>query len=130
MCRNLGSMRQTPLETAEYNAYIHYVRKDASIMIDGTYSVEVESPLGRKQGTVAIRTEGEVAHAEIDAPLVGKQKIDGRAEGNRFSAKGEFKIMLVGKVSYSLEGEVKGDELHVSIDSSKGAFKLVGTRVK
>ena len=99
-------------------------------MIDGTYSVEVDSPLGRKQGTVAIRTEGEVARAEIDAPLVGKQNIEGRVEGDRFTAKGEFIIMLVGKVSYSLQGEVKGDELHVSIDSSKGAFNLVGTRVK
>ena len=97
-------------------------------MIDGTYNIEVDTPFGRKQGTVAIRTEGDVAIADIDAPVVGKQHVEGRAEGDRFTSEGEFKIKLVGKVTYSLQGEVVGDDLNISIDSSKGSFQLAGKR--
>ena len=84
-------------------------------MIDGTYQVEIDAPLGRKTGLVVIRTDGGAAIADIDAPFIGKQ--------------GTFKLKLVGKVSYALDGQVIGDELHISIDSSKGSFELTGARI-
>ena len=39
-------------------------------MIDDTYSVEVDSPLGRKQGKVALRVDGSKVIADIDAPVM------------------------------------------------------------
>lgn len=97
-------------------------------MIDGTYRIEVSTPLGRKPGTVSLRTNGSTVMASIDAPLVGKQRAEGRVEGNRISAEGAFKVKLMGKVSYALEGEVVGDELRISIASSKGTFEITGIR--
>lgn len=98
-------------------------------MIDGTYQVEIDAPLGRKTGLVVIRTDGSAAIADIDAPFIGKQRIEGRADGDSFTAEGTFKLKLVGKVSYALDGQVIGDELHISIDSSKGSFELTGARI-
>lgn len=98
-------------------------------MIDGTYRIEFDTPLGRKEGTVVLRTDGDVVFADIDAPLLGKQHGEGHVDGDTFTAEGSGKIKLVGKVNYALKGEVEGPDLHVDIQSSKGDFKLEGTRI-
>lgn len=97
-------------------------------MIDGTYTIQVDTPFGKKPGKVVLRTEGDVVHADIDAPVVGRQQAEGKVDGDTFTAKGTFKIMLMGKIAYSLRGEVKGDDISIVIDSSKGQFNLTGVR--
>lgn len=98
-------------------------------MIDGTYTIKVDTPFGRKDGTIALRADGGVLLADIDAPIVGKIRIEGHAEGDKFTAQGSGKIKLVGKIDYALKGEVAGDELLIHIDSNKGEFDLKGVRV-
>ena len=97
-------------------------------MIDGTYKIKVDVPFGRKDGTVILRTDGDVVTADIDAPVVGKQHVEGHAEGDTFTAQGSGKIKLMGKIDYSLKGKVSGDKLSIDIDSNKGEFKLEGVR--
>ena len=97
-------------------------------MIDGKYNIEVDVPFGRKEGTVDLRTEGDTAIADIDAPIVGRQHVEGHADGDTFTADGSGKVKFVGKVDYTLTGEVKGDDLHIDINSNKGDFKLDGKR--
>ena len=98
-------------------------------MIDGTYNIEFNTPLGRKNGTVVLRTEGDVVFADIDAPIIGKRHGEGRVDGNTFAAEGSEKIKLAGKINYNLKGEISGDDLYIDIQSNKGAFKLQGTRI-
>lgn len=97
-------------------------------MIDGTYKIQVDVPFGRKDGTIVLRTQGDTVFADIDAPIVGKQHVEGRAQGDTFTAEGSGKIKLVGKVDFTLKGMVSGDDLHIDIDSNKGEFKLDGVR--
>ena len=97
-------------------------------MIDGTYKIKVDVPLGRKEGTIVLRTEGGTVFADIDAPMIGKQHVEGLAEGDTSSAQGSGKIKLVGKIDYALKGEVKGDNIHLDIQSNKGEFKIDGVR--
>jgi len=98
-------------------------------MIDGTYKIMVDSPLGRKEGTIVLKAEGDVLYADVDAPVVGKQKMQGRVDGDTFTAQGSTKILFVGKINFTLNGEVSGDDLHVDIQSNKGDFKLEGVRL-
>ena len=97
-------------------------------MIDGTYKIEVGVPFGRKTGTVVLRTQGDTAVADIDAPIVGKQHVEGRAECDTFTAQGSGKIPLVGTIDYTLNGEVSGNDLVINIQSNKGDFQLRGIR--
>ena len=97
-------------------------------MIDGTYRIQVDVPFGRKEGTVVLRTEGDAVLADIDAPVVGKQHIEGKASGDTFTAEGSGKIKLMGKIDYTLEGEVSGDDLRIDIHTNKGELKLEGVR--
>lgn len=98
-------------------------------MIDGTYKIEVDVPFGRKSGTVILHTQGDAAVADIDAPIVGKQHVEGRVEGDTFTAQGSGKIALVGAIDYTLNGEVSGDNLIINIQSNKGELQLRGIRV-
>lgn len=97
-------------------------------MIDGTYNIKIDVPFGRKSGTVVLRSEGEAAFADIDAPVIGKQHVEGHVQGNTFTAEGSGHIKLVGDINYTLSGEVSGNDLHIHIESNKGEFELEGTR--
>lgn len=97
-------------------------------MIDGTYKINVDVPFGRKDGTIVLRTEGDAVIADINAPVVGEQHVEGHAEGDKFTAQGSGKIKLVGKVDYSLEGEVTGDKLLMQIKTNKGDLEIEGVR--
>ena len=100
-------------------------------MVDGTYKIEIDTPFGRKPGTVTLQSDGDKVLADIDAPMIGQQHAAGELVGeNEFAAQGTFKIKLIGKVDYSLHGNVVGDDIHVSIESSKGNFELDGRRVQ
>ena len=98
-------------------------------MIDGTYNIKIDVPFGRKEGTIVLRTQGDTVFADIDAPLIGKAQVQGKSDGNTFTAEGSGKIKLVGKVDYTIKGEVSGDTLHLDIHSTKGDFKIEGMRV-
>ena len=99
-------------------------------MIDGTYEIAIDTRMGSKVVTVAAHTEGDTVVGEINAPIVGKQRIVGRVEGeDAFSAQGTIRLMLVGKIDYALHGQVTGNLLRATVKSSKGDFELTGTRV-
>lgn len=98
-------------------------------MIDGTYRVKVDVPFGRKDSTVVLRSEGDVVYADIDAPLIGKKQMQGKVEGDTFTAQGSGKIKLVGTVDFTLKGKVVGDNISIDIQSNKGELKLEGIRI-
>jgi len=98
-------------------------------MLDGTYAVKVDVPFGREECMVVLRAEGDIVYADIDAPIIGKRSVEGRCEGDTFTAQGSGKAKLVGRVDYTLQGVVSGDKLHIDIKSNKGDLTLEGTRV-
>ena len=98
-------------------------------MIDGTYRIEIELLLGRKQGLVTLRTEGDVVIAEIEIPIIGKIQGEGQLEGDTFTTEGSIKLKLLGEIDYKVKGEVIGDKLLLDIESNKGNFLLEGERV-
>lgn len=98
-------------------------------MIDGAYKLKIDVPLSNG-GSVVLRTEGDATYADIDAPVIGKQHVKGRCEGNTFTAEGSKSVFLVGRIDYTLRAEVSGDNMRVYIQSNKGDFTFDGVRVK
>ena len=97
-------------------------------MIDGTYKLEIELLLSRKECELTLRTEGDTVFAEIDIPLIGKKEATGHVEGDTFTADGSIKLKLIGDIDYELKGEVVDDKLILDIDTNKGKFLLEGER--
>ena len=99
-------------------------------MIDGTYQAEIETKLGAKSGTATLRTEGGLVICDIDAPVIGTQHVEGVLEGDdAFIAVGTFKILVVEDIDYLVNGRVEGDELHVTVESTKGTLEFTAQRV-
>lgn len=98
-------------------------------MLDGTYKMKMDTPMGSKEGTVILRTEGDKAYAHIDAPIIGKKEFECQASGDTFTFEGSFNIMLVGNVTFTGQGAVEGDSMHVTLKTDKGDFQIEGSRV-
>lgn len=98
-------------------------------MIDGTYALEVDTPLGRKSGTIELITKGDELRANLNAPIVGERHGKGKVDGNMFTTGGSAKIPLLGTFEYTVQGEVMDDILSATLHTSKGDFNVVGVRV-
>jgi hypothetical protein len=98
-------------------------------MIDGTYRLEVNTPLGRKTTFVTLATQGDRIHAGVDAPIIGAQRATGKLVGDKFAIEGSLKVPLFGTIIYTVVGKVVGDTLLVIIETNKGDFEFTGVRV-
>ena len=98
-------------------------------MLDGMYVVEVDTLMGRELGQLFLKTEGDIVYMSVDAPVLGKQRFEGRAHGNTFVIEGAWKLLVLGKVEYRVNGTLYGDDLALDIKTSKGDTRAVGIRI-
>ena len=98
-------------------------------MLDGNYVFTLDTALGRKEGTVSLSTDGSTVEASVDAPVIGKQHLTGTADGDSFAAEGSMKMLLMGKIDYTVNGKVEGDSLIMHIHTTNGDLNLEGTRI-
>ena len=98
-------------------------------MLDGVYRGEVDTKLGKKSGTVVLATQGDMVAIDLEAPIVGKQELVGKANGDSFTADGSVKVPFMGSIDYTVEGKVEGDTISAVVHTSKGNMKLTGTRM-
>lgn len=98
-------------------------------MLDGTYKISVDTPMGTKQGKITLKANGSQVSADIDAPVIGKQHVKGQADGDTFKAHGVIKMLLLGKHEYDVAGEVKDGLLTATISTKSGTFAVEGTRI-
>jgi len=99
-------------------------------MFDGTYAVEIDTSLGRKLGTLTFTPEGERLHIDVDAPVLGKKRAEGRLlSESSFIAEGTWKILVIGKVDFTIEGRLYGDDLALDVKTNEGNAQGVGIRL-
>ena len=98
-------------------------------MVDGTYKLKVDVLIGRRYGKIVLRTEDDVLYADINAPIIGRQKVKGTVDGDSFVVKGSGMVFPLGMLRYTLTGEVDGDNITVKCRTNKGNLTLKGQRV-
>lgn len=98
-------------------------------MIDGIYNVKARTPLGAKAGQLVMATTKNKCAAELT--IAGKTKhLEGTLKGETVTFEGSVHLPFpFGKVSYVLEGTVRGDELVGKCRTKKFNFDVQGTRV-
>lgn len=97
-------------------------------MIEGTYNIIVDTPLGTKNGTVVLQRADADLTAEVQVMGLGRQTGSGTAEGDRFTISGTMRAFLLGKIAYTIKGVVDGDILDATCFTDKGDLKIRGTR--
>lgn len=96
-------------------------------MIDGTYAINIKTPMGLKKGELTLAGKDGVLTGKMVA--LGKENDinPGTYDGDHFAFSGELKT-AVGKLAYDLSGTVNGDELSGVAKTKKGDLTLKGTR--
>lgn len=97
-------------------------------MIDGTYTVEAKTPLGKRRGGLVLTTEGDTCIADLT--IAGKTKrLEGTIEGEEVTFEGSVHMPFpFGNVNFVLSGTVEGDELTGVCRTKKFKFDVHGTR--
>ena len=105
--------------------------REQDAMIDGIYEISIDTPLANRPGRAELHSNGDTVTGVIDAPVIGEQSIEGKLDSeNSFTAEGSFPLFLFGVIEYTLKCAVNGDDIAITILSSKGNFNFTGTRVQ
>ena len=98
-------------------------------MLDGTYQVAADTPLGRKSG-VLVLSGFSTAAPRVRLLVRGASATITAAEpvgADGFRATGELRALL-GCLSFTCTGAVHGDTLSCTAATDSGTFSIVGTR--
>ncbi len=96
--------------------------------VDGTYNIELETPMGNRPGKLTLKTEGGSLSGSIVTEQ-GEQSFEGGTTSGDDIA---FPIQLntaMGSFNLKFKGTVSGDAISGQIDTgSFGSFPFKGTR--
>ncbi len=98
-------------------------------MIDGMYTVEAKTPLGKKAGELVMVTQGDVCAADLT--VAGKTKrLQGKIVDDQVTFEGSIHLPFpIGNVAWTLSGTVVGDDLKGVCRTKKFSFDVTGKRI-
>ncbi len=96
--------------------------------IDGTYTISVDLGNRKETGTAVIASRGSRVRLTLKAPVIGTVKAEGTAGPNdTFEVSGKLRILLK-RITYTVKGGVKGDELDAVCTTNIGTVNVKGKR--
>lgn len=96
-------------------------------MIDGTYNVQVDTPLGPKSGTLTMHTDGGTLTGSLALGGQSGEFSDGTVDGTEFRISGKQRVLMM-PLDYQITGRVDGDTVSATAATNMGDMKLTGTR--
>ncbi|MBR6033414.1 MAG: hypothetical protein IKP28_01505 [Clostridia bacterium] len=98
-------------------------------MIEGSYSLNLNTPMGNIPCMVNLWFEGKILNGKIE--IMGSKNFlkGGKAEDNKCFFEGEINTPL-GNISYKILGIIEGDKINIFAETNKGNFNLNGNRIK
>ena len=96
-------------------------------MIDGTYKIQMDSPVGAKEGTAVLITSGEKLTGSLTAMGVQIDIENGKVTDNSFTFGGKLES-FVGPVIFAVGGSVEGDTIQGIAHIANRDFVFTGTR--
>ena len=81
--------------------------------IDGTYTIEISSPMGKMEEKFILQTKGNVLTGKAESPM-GTHDINGNVNGNEFSWETDINSPM-GKMHLVISGKVTGNEISGSV---------------
>jgi len=114
----LAATQKTPGTTSGQNR---------GIMIDGTYKIQMDSPVGAKEGTAVLITSGEKLTGSLTAMGVQIDIENGKVTDNSFTFGGKLES-FVGPVIFAVGGSVEGDTIQGIAHIANRDFVFTGTR--
>lgn len=97
--------------------------------IDGTYNIVADTPMGKIESTLILKTDGSSLSGSVHSVKTGTVEFDGgMADGNRFEFDVVMKSLLL-KLKIHNTGTVDGDNISGELRTSMGNSTYSGVRV-
>lgn len=98
-------------------------------MISGTYTAQVDTPIGTKKGTLQLSEGTDGALQGTLTVLGGTTEIEeGKLEGSKLSFSGTLSIPFIGALPYRFEGEYADPDITGVAHSKMGSIAISGSR--
>lgn len=97
-------------------------------MLDGTYKLSLNTPMGPLTGTITLITNGNNVIGSLET-MGTKNILTGiKISNNQCKFSGNFNTPL-GKLSYNAVCSINNDILDLDVHTSKGNFKISGKKI-
>jgi hypothetical protein len=97
--------------------------------VDGTYQITTDTPMGKMESTLTIKTDGDSLSGSSASAMIGTVEFSGgKVDGNNFT----FQMTLnspMGKMEMTNNGSVDGDNISGEVQTSMGNMAYSGVRV-
>jgi hypothetical protein len=96
--------------------------------VDGTYQIEVDTPMGKMEEKLTFKTKGSVLTGKVESQM-GPYDFTGKVDGNQFNWESEIEGPM-GKIQLTFTGRVTGDDISGEVKAGAfGASSFKGKRV-
>lgn len=97
------------------------------MIVDGTWAVTVNSPIGEQKSNVTLVSNGPVLTGTSEGPGGSDAVQDGKVEGNSVSWKTDIKVPMPMTLEFS--GTIDGDAIMGNVKAGAfGSFPFTGIR--
>jgi hypothetical protein len=105
---------------------VFYIRN--IMAINGMYSIIIDTPMGKQQATLALKTDGNKLEGTADTTM-GKADFTGTANGNDIA----WEISInspMGKLKLEFAGQISGDDISGQAKAGNlGSFPFKGKKI-
>jgi hypothetical protein len=98
------------------------------VAIDGTYKIEIESPMGTQEVKLIFKAKGAVLDGSSESSF-GTSRFTGKVKGDEVSWDTETNGPM-GKMEFSFTGKIKGNDFSGEVKAGMfGTYPFKGKRV-
>jgi len=96
--------------------------------IDGTYKIEIDTPMGKMEEKFIFKTKGSVLSGKVESQM-GTNDINGKVNGNNFSWESDVSGPM-GSMHLTITGKVTGNDIAGEVKAGDfGSSPFKGKRV-
>jgi hypothetical protein len=96
--------------------------------VDGTYNIEINTPIGKQQGKLTLKEEGDKLTGRVEASL-GEKNFTGTVNGNNIAWSMEFSSPM-GKMKLDFKGTISGKVISGEVKAgSFGTSTFSGSKI-
>jgi len=96
--------------------------------VDGTYKIEIDSPMGKMESKLTFKTKGNVLTGKTESQM-GTNDFTGKVNGNEFSWESEIESPM-GKMNLTYKGKVTGNDISGEVTAGNfGSSPFKGKKV-
>jgi hypothetical protein len=107
---------------------LHDISGGIAMAIDGTYKIEIDSPMGKQEATINLKTDGDKLTGTAES-MFGKSDFTGTVKDDTLSWSTEISSPM-GQVKLDYTGKVSGDDISGELKAGNfGTSPFKGKRI-